>query len=1106
MVKKQPNVEQTPVEVQYPRYVSNHPKGSDMFEGKSQERLAQAIAAHISGTDEEATKGVKPVFSRLIGLEGKWGSGKSNVIKILEEELNKKDIYTFFTFDAWGNQEDLQRRSILELLTRHLMRPEVNKLTGMTTIRVMKPEGEGIIEEIECSWLDKLNSLLSRKSYTRDITVPSFNNWTKVFVLMLLITGLLIPLVDVVAKDLCCWGQLSIIIVPMLIFLSIAAWKKKLGVMWKMYNTEGKSDTTSYVISEQEPSVREFKDWMTEISNGIPKTEKLVVVFDNMDRLSSDKVHQFWSLIQTFFADDGYPNIWCIIPYDESHLAAVFSSEDTNDKSIKLLRGFLDKTFPVIYRVPEPIVADYKNIFEELFREAFGTTVDDDSIELISQCYRHQHPEPNVREIISFINSNVRLTKQWQKKISPLTRAIYILKEDVMLRHPQLPVGTDGKFKDASTDEYVLANEYYKDYNQLLFGKVDLNTMQREIAAMVYGVEPNNAAQIVVKRYIRNCISSTDKGGTLVEYADNPYFMLLLEEDVKNMAINEYAKAAALIQRIDAGKLTGKNKTRLASIWRHFGERFVALEAPVKEVTDFYRIVFSHVTPALAERCIAAFSKRLIDNSKEVDGTQLCEQLTSLYNETFAKDLDIKKVCPASIIDAKRYADYVLKAGENYKRFPLKAKADELNQTLEKAIDKAFPYLEVLRLLKDDEDYTVAEVGKYAVQQFNLKKSSALVAQHLIAIQKVFYSSFQSVQDASYNTTLWQEVQTEEGKAAYDEIFALKSVGVYEQLPQDERHVNILLPRVLFYTSTTKLFKDYLANLNIHFRRNLLKKMIEINKHDDNPDYLEFVEHWQDFVSNLGVQRKSIIQFAEDWGYKHLSEQEQGKNYFTLLSDISWIEVLLAEDTSLAKELLEKCVTDLTAQPQTQFAAANTANHSGNNWDVALKKLIASPYITSDNMGNLNLLAVQLLDAVARTGVVLDESWNTLFQKVDYANISGSVVEMRNKILNGHSDYGLTPVKFKILHKWLCLSDILTRCDDAANQILAKVIEDAECQSIILEDKEYYAPMISETVGTASGLHTKLKKILAEQSETDFAQFVGHLVNYDDGEKKQPND
>ena len=1100
--KKQQNEEQAPLEVQYPRYISNHPKGADMFEGKSQERLAQAVAAHIAGSDEDAKKGVKPVFSRLIGLEGKWGSGKSNVIKILEQELNKKGSYTFFTFDAWGNQEDLQRRSILELLTRHLMRPEVNKLTGKTKMRVMAPERDGRIIEKECTWPEKLESLLSRKSYTRDITVPSVNASTKWFVLALLFVGLVVAYLAVNKTDIW-WLDIIIALSPLILFtlgmlITCSSWKD----MFAMYNTGDRSDTTSFVISEQEPSVREFKEWMTEISNGIPKIEKLVLVFDNMDRLPSEKVHQFWSLIQTFFADDGYSNIWCIIPYDESHLAAVFSSEDANDKSIKLLRGFLDKTFPVIYRVPEPIVADYKIIFEVFFREAFGTTVDDDSLELISQCYRHEHPVPNVREIISFINNNVKLAKQWQDKVGPISRAIYILKEDSMLRHPQLPSGTDGKLKDVSTDEYILANEYYKAFNQLLFGKVDLNNMQREIAAMVYGVEPKNAAQIVVKRYIRNCISSTDKGGTLDKYVDNPHFMLLLEEDVKNMGVNEYAKAAVLIQRIDEEKLTGKNKTRLSNIWRHFGERFVALEAPVKEFTDYYRIVFSHVPPSLAENCVAIFSKRLIDNSKEVDGTHLYEQLSLLYGEAFAKDFDIKKICPTSTIDAKRFADYVLKAGENYKRFPLKTKADELNQTIEKAIEKAFPYLDVLILLKDDEEYTVAEVGKYAVQQFNLKKSSALVAQHLIAIQRVFYSSFQSTQDANYNTTLWQEVQTEEGRAAYDEIFALKSVGIYEQLPEDEQHVNLLLPRVLFYTSTTELFKDYLANLNIHFRRNLLKKMIETKQHDSAPDYPDFIEYWQDLVSNLGIQRKSIIQFADDWGYKHISEQEQGKSYFTLLSDIAWIDELRAEDTSLAKELLKKCVTDLIAQPQTQFASANTANHSGNNWDVALKKLVSSPYITSDNMGNLNQLAVQLLDAVARTGVTLDDSWYNLLQKVDYANVSESIVAMRNKILNGQSGYEMTPAKFKVLNKWLRLSDIQTRRDDAANQILAKVIDNTECQTIVLESRDYYVPIISETIETASGLHAKLKKILAEQGETEFAKYVGGLVRYEEDNKE----
>lgn len=431
MAKKQETQENPVEEVKYPRYLSNYPKGADLLEGGSQKRLAQAIAAHITEADQVE----KPVFARLIGLQGKWGSGKSNVIKILEDE-DLKEKYIFFCFDAWGNQEDLQRRSILELLTKELITK--TKLTGQTTMRVMKPEGEGKVLPVPCTWQEKLESLLSRKSYTRDITVPSLNNATKWFVLALLAMGLVIAYLAVNKTNIW-WADILIALSPLLIFtgwmfIARKSWKQ----MFAMYNTEGKSDTTSYVISEQEPSVREFKEWMQEVSDHLPEGEKLVLVFDNMDRLPSEKVHQFWSLIQTFFAGDGYKNIWCIVPYDESHLASVFSDEVVEDKSIELLRRYLNKTFPVVYRVPEPIVDDYKNIFERLFRDAFGNTVDDDSVDLISQCYRQANPAPNVREIITFINSNVLLAKQWKETISPVSRAVYVLKEDAMLRNPKL--------------------------------------------------------------------------------------------------------------------------------------------------------------------------------------------------------------------------------------------------------------------------------------------------------------------------------------------------------------------------------------------------------------------------------------------------------------------------------------------------------------------------------------------------------------------------------------------------------------------------------------------------------------------------------------------
>ena len=1087
------------VEDIYPRYLSNLPEGVDLFEGKSQERLADAIAAHIIETDEIK----KTTFARLIGLEGKWGSGKSNVIKMLEDRL--KDSYTFFCFDAWGNQEDLQRRSILELLTRDLM--EKGKLTGKTKMRVLSQKSDGKLVDDECTWNEKLESLLSRKSYTKDITVPSLNNATKWFVLVLLLVGLFVTYLSVDNTG-AWWANLLIALSPMIIFTAVmlitrSSWRK----MFDMYNTEGRSDTTSYVISEQEPSVREFKDWMKEISNGIPTTDKLVLVFDNMDRLPSDKVHQFWSLIQTFFADanDGYKNIWCIVPYDESHLAAVFNGEGDKDESITLLRGFLNKTFPVSYRVPEPIVADYKIIFEQLFNKAFGDTVGHEDVEFISRCYRHVHPVPNVRELITFINSNVVLDKEWNNTLHPLSIAIYVLKADAILNNSKVKTGPNSEeMKNANTEEYLLANEYLRDFRKLMFGTPSVDYLPNEIAALVYGVEPAKAQELVVKRHIRNCMSDKDNKLTFDQYMETPQFMHLLEDDVHTMEVTEYEQAVKLIDRIDSAKLTPEDQIRLEGIWQHMGRQFNALKGPVSEYSEYHSTLFRHLTIDEAKTCASTFCQRLVNN-KDVGGAQLYEQLTDLFKDDYAQTFDINSICPASTLEAKRFADYVKRVGTEYKRFPLKAKPTELNKLLKESISKEYPYLQILPLLKDDADYTVAEVGKYAIQQFDLKQADALTAANLIAVQRVFFDKFQSQRDANYIQTLWNEVQSDAAKAAYDEIYALKTVESFEALPDDERHINILVQKAFFYNTTAQLLQHYLSGLNVSFRRNLLIRMMSENIHDSQPDYPEFVENWQNFANGLGVSKETIIRFADSWGYRSLPEQSKQKTYFTLLNDVAWIYSLIATKTPLAEELLTKCVAEMSQQPKEQYLPANTANHTSSTWSQALQKLVSTYYITLSKFRPMTDIAASLLDYVAKNSSFGDAVWKQLLTKVDYASISASFTQTRNNILNGQPGYDMNPSKFQQLHEWLEQSEINTNdhCTDAANQILAKVVENANCQAVIIAKKDYYRPIIANTKNTASVLHDKLKAILTNQGDTEFAKYIQETVKYEEDKKNK---
>ena len=63
----------------YPRLISNRPCNKDLFEGNAHDKLAKAIADVISS-------GEKP---SMIGIDGGWGSGKSNLVGMVTQSLKE---------------------------------------------------------------------------------------------------------------------------------------------------------------------------------------------------------------------------------------------------------------------------------------------------------------------------------------------------------------------------------------------------------------------------------------------------------------------------------------------------------------------------------------------------------------------------------------------------------------------------------------------------------------------------------------------------------------------------------------------------------------------------------------------------------------------------------------------------------------------------------------------------------------------------------------------------------------------------------------------------------------------------------------------------------
>ena len=279
-------------ERRYPQFLDNKPCGKDLFDRQSHESVAQNIANIIASNK-----------ANIIGIDGGWGSGKSNMVDLVRKKLDSEK-YHFFIYDAWGHQEDLQRRSILE------------ELTGQLTNGDKRGKDKKAVLENK-KWERKLKKLLSKKREVETKTIPNLSCGIILTALAIIVTPILDIVSSKIESDL--WKVL-ITSIPLFIVLlftiglfvkNICKYCKSEGLLqivklsmneaFSVYTDKQKEYTTFETISEEEPSSRKFRDWMHEIDNDLDGNI-VVVVFDNMDRLPARKVQELWASIHTFFA------------------------------------------------------------------------------------------------------------------------------------------------------------------------------------------------------------------------------------------------------------------------------------------------------------------------------------------------------------------------------------------------------------------------------------------------------------------------------------------------------------------------------------------------------------------------------------------------------------------------------------------------------------------------------------------------------------------------------------------------------------------------------------------------------------------------------------
>lgn len=1031
----------------FPRFIQDKPQGIDKFDGASQESLSKAIAKHIKDNDSLTKDDCLP---RIIGIEGVWGAGKSNVVKLIEKHLQKDGSdYFFFEYDAWGNQEDLQRRSLLEQLTDKLVNEEI--LIGYTKITTKGGGTKSV------TWPKKLKLLLARKTETTTLSYPRLSNGviagtiTTIFTSIASLTGALLA-------DRCGWGwSIIIAILPIVITLivwAIAAWKnpnyRNFSYILAVYNDKEKKETEYEVISEEEPSVVEFKKWMQDVSDNLnpKKCRKLVIIFDNMDRLPAEKVKQLWSSIHTFFAETGFENIWVIIPYDITHLSCAFGDNET--KAHELAQYFINKTFPVTFTVPKPVITDYKGIFRKLFEEAFGNTKNQDE-NIINRLYRLQHNEANIRDIIIFINRLVSLYKVRHDDVSIVSMAVYQLYKDII-------------HKDNNEIKQILSGEYLGLASNIIPNDEKLKA---EVSALAYGVDIANAKQIPLTGYINNCIDKLE-GYKINEYAEtDENFDAILTEVYAN---TDTAKLTAMIEVLNG---LVKNNSTINEIWENLASLQKKQSISTLDFPNVYKILLGHVSDKTKEQIV----DKLCNSwraSKEFSGSKYVHCINQLKAiDDIAKYIKLlpKEVSPEVFIDA------VKEAKETYQDYNLQIQPNLLDKYLSEIQPNEFNDFEVVNILSKSSfcDFgLLKETIKSAIINELIEVNNA---GQIFNTYRCLFSNdkpLEKLPSSSFINTLRTNLENTNKTTQNDGYIDALSIYIAQNgnVNIDDSLVVAIAENIEYYANGSDLLDK-----NQSWNNSTLNKVISYMIKHGIGVYLNIftiMPQYENIKNRYSVSDKELLKFINRWDVKELINKTiVDLSQLKVLIPISNIYDITSTINNNFTDLINKTATKILLLSVKETDLINTiGNYSTDYCHRIINALIENDCMKPipdiiNNFGGL------VCERIASGNVAINDYTTKIVENIDGSKLTHVLSVIRDSYCN--SNIVMDVNRFKILELNLRkYGRLKERAGDVIDKIIKPVIQNDDAKDIIFQNAAFYKMLVT-SADNIDDFKTKLK-------------------------------
>ncbi len=355
---------------------------------------APAEADEFGGHDEVASAIVSLINGNLGGyalaLEGEWGSGKSTVVTLLRDKL-ASDSNHIFVFDAWAHQGDPLRRSFLESLGGSL---KAHNTSGEVWIR---PEELAELGNLSGRQHDSTRTTTSRVSLPAKLAALG----ALAVPIGLVILNRQLDQLDTSGVS---PGWLTIgagaTLMPLLLGAVgvLVSWRSEShrkadpesrpGLLdpW-VGKSEVHEESTS--IDAIDPTSIEFESLFSKLMEQalVIEARRVIIVFDNLDRVAPDDALNMLATMQTFLGRDAptggpwHKRLWIIVPFDRSRLNTILHREASSDfqsavdarpaarDSTDAAEQF-DKLFLVTFHVPPMLLADWRSYLRQLTAHA----------------------------------------------------------------------------------------------------------------------------------------------------------------------------------------------------------------------------------------------------------------------------------------------------------------------------------------------------------------------------------------------------------------------------------------------------------------------------------------------------------------------------------------------------------------------------------------------------------------------------------------------------------------------------------------------------------------------------------------------------------------